>query len=271
MARAAEDPALGGLWVPDVLQNKVDVYRRGEQEPGDDDVLAAAKELDVAVVAYERAERRPRGVGARADPLLRQLAARRGVDVPTLILRWHADAGHAAIPRSRDAATSPRTPDALSRARAPLAPAERAAIDAIPHLVAGPRNRPATADDPESEAGLGGLRSGGRSRRVCRTSRPHTAQGPPVYAACGSAARGGVDVGRSSADARDRRASAAARAGAAAPAARASLRRDASPTPRASARRLALSEARSRRTAGRRRGSAAPRAGNGGSAPRRGS
>ena len=48
----AEDPALGGLWLPDALQNKVDVYRRGEQEPGEDDVLAAAKELDIAAVAY---------------------------------------------------------------------------------------------------------------------------------------------------------------------------------------------------------------------------
>ena len=53
---------------------------------------------------------------------------------------------HAAIPRSRDAAHVAENLDALSRAREPLAPAERAAIDAIPHLVAGPRNRPATAD-----------------------------------------------------------------------------------------------------------------------------
>jgi 2,5-diketo-D-gluconate reductase A len=142
----AEDPALGGIWVPDALQNKVDVYRRGEQEPGEDDVLAAAKELDIAVVAYSSLSGWPRGVGARADPLLRQLAARRGVDVPTLILRWHVDAGHAAIPRSRDAGHVAENLDALSRAREPLAPAERAAIDAIPHLVAGPRNRPATAD-----------------------------------------------------------------------------------------------------------------------------
>ena len=142
----AEDPALGGIWVPDVLQNKVDVYRRGEQEPGEDDVLAAAKELDIAVVAYSSLSGWPRGVGARADPLLRQLAARRGVDVPTLILRWHVDSGHAAIPRSRDAGHVAENLDALARAREPLAPAERAAIDAIPHLVAGPRNRPATAD-----------------------------------------------------------------------------------------------------------------------------
>ena len=40
----AEDPALGGLWLPDALQNKVDVYRRGEQEPGEDDVAVCADE-----------------------------------------------------------------------------------------------------------------------------------------------------------------------------------------------------------------------------------
>ena len=83
----AEDPALGGLWLPDALQTKVDVYRRGEQEPGEDDVLAAAKELDIAVVAYSSLSGWPRGVGARADPLLRQLAARRGVGLATRIRR----------------------------------------------------------------------------------------------------------------------------------------------------------------------------------------
>ena len=81
MRDGVDGGALGGLWLPDALQNKVDVYRRGEQEPGEDDVLAAAKELDIAVVAYSSLSGWPRGVGARADPLLRQLAARRGVDV----------------------------------------------------------------------------------------------------------------------------------------------------------------------------------------------
>ena len=128
------------------IRTQVDVYRRGEQSPADDDVLATAKDLGIAVVAYSSLSGWPRGVGARADPLLRQLAARRGVDVPTLILQWHVDAGHAAIPRSRDAAHVAANLDALARSREPLAPAERAAIDALPHLVAGPSNRPATAD-----------------------------------------------------------------------------------------------------------------------------
>ena len=65
-------------------------YRRGDQSPGGEDVLKVCDELDVAVVGYSTLSGWPHGVGARADPFLRQLAARRGTDVPTLLARWLA-------------------------------------------------------------------------------------------------------------------------------------------------------------------------------------
>ena len=92
---------------------------------------------------------------------LHESALRRHVEGPLLTsveralrrripISVHFCAGHAC-----DAAHVAENLDALSRAREPLAPAERAAIDAIPHLVAGPRNRPTTAD-------AFGLRGGAR-------------------------------------------------------------------------------------------------------------
>ena len=48
-------------------------------------MLATAKDLGIAVVAYSSLSGWPRGVGARADPLLRQLAARRGVKESVLL------------------------------------------------------------------------------------------------------------------------------------------------------------------------------------------
>ena len=201
----AEDPALGGLWLPDVIQNKVDVYRRGEQEPGKDDVLAAAKELDIAVRRLRAPERLAAGVGARADPLLRQLAARRGVDVPTLILRWHVDAGHAAIRGRATRATSPRTrtrsPARASRG-ARRARRHRPSRTSSPARATGRRRR--TPSGPRR--GSAGLASAaGRGAALARRMAGTRHRVRPVYALTSSARACAASMSwKLSTDARDR-------------------------------------------------------------------
>ena len=133
----AADPDLGGVAMPDALQNKYDVYRRGDQrdDGSSEDVLVAAADLGVAVVAYSTLSGWPFGFGALGDPLLAQIAATRKTSVATLVHRWALDRGAAIIPRSSSPANV-RENLGAPPALAALTPAERAAIDALPHLVA---------------------------------------------------------------------------------------------------------------------------------------
>ena len=136
----AEDPALGGLWLPDVLQNKVDVYRRGEQEPGEDDVLAAAKSSTSpsSPTAPERLAARRRARGPAPAPA-RRAARRRRADADPALARRRGPRGDPAVAR----APLPRTRTRLQRARRGARRARRHRRH--PRLVAGPRNWPATA------------------------------------------------------------------------------------------------------------------------------
>jgi len=141
----AADEGLGGLRMPDVVQNKLDAYRRGSQQAaGGEDVLAVCAELGLAVVGYSALSGWPYGVGALGDPLLRQLAARRGEDVAALVNRWVVDSGRAGIPRSSRAEHVVANLMVLDSP--PLLPAELGVFDAIPHLVAFDLNRARTPD-----------------------------------------------------------------------------------------------------------------------------
>ena len=147
----AKDPALGGLWLPDVIQNKVDVYRRGEQEWRGRRARRRQRARHRRVAYSLAADTRLR---ARADPLLRQLAARRGVDVPTLILRWHVDAGHCGDPAARATRAVGESGRALPRARAaapPSAPPSTPSRTSSPARATGRRRRLL----PPCESGLG--------------------------------------------------------------------------------------------------------------------
>ena len=146
----ADDPDLGGRRMPDVLQNKFDPYRRGDQQPAsarpEDDVLAACADLGLALVAYSALSGWPFGFGALSDPLLDQIATARGVDVPALVTRWVLDSGHAAIPRSSSPAHVAANLGVLAAVPEPLSAAELAAIDGLAHLVAFDRNVATTPD-----------------------------------------------------------------------------------------------------------------------------
>ncbi|KAK7239960.1 alcohol dehydrogenase [Aureococcus anophagefferens] len=143
----ANDADLGGLRMPDVVQNKFDPYRRGDQSPAErDDVVGLCATLGVAVVAYSQLSGWPFGVGALADPLLAQIAAANGASVASVVSKWVLDAGHAAIPRSSNASHVRANLAVLDAWPAPLAPAERAAIDGLNHLVAFRENVAAGPD-----------------------------------------------------------------------------------------------------------------------------
>ncbi|KAH8075312.1 oxidoreductase [Aureococcus anophagefferens] len=143
----ANDADLGGLRMPDVVQNKFDPYRCGDQSPAErDDVVGLCATLGVAVVAYSQLSGWPFGVGALADPLLAQIAAANGASVASVVSKWVLDAGHAAIPRSSNASHVRANLAVLDAWPAPLAPAERAAIDGLNHLVAFRENVAAGPD-----------------------------------------------------------------------------------------------------------------------------
>mmetsp|Transcript_23124 Transcript_23124/g.27818 ORF Transcript_23124/g.27818 Transcript_23124/m.27818 type:complete len:249 (+) Transcript_23124:213-959(+) len=99
----ALDTRLGGLFMPDVVQNKFDIYRRGEQLSfqGDGDPLSALRDLNMTLVAYSTLSGWPFGFGALGDPFVHQLAAFFKVSPSTLLLRWALANGHAIIPRSK--------------------------------------------------------------------------------------------------------------------------------------------------------------------------
>ena len=143
----ASDADLGGLRMPDVVQNKFDPYRRGDQSPAErDDVVGLCATLGVTVVAYSQLSGWPFGVGALADPLLAQIAAANGASVASVVAKWVLDSGHAAIPRSSNAGHVRANLAVLDAWPAPLAPAERAAIDGLNHLVAFRENVAAGPD-----------------------------------------------------------------------------------------------------------------------------
>ena len=146
----ANDADLGGLRMPDVVQNKFDPYRRGDQSPQSpaerDDVVGLCATLGVTVVAYSQLSGWPFGVGALADPLLAQIAAANGASVASVVAKWVLDSGHAAIPRSSNAGHVRANLAVLDAWPAPLAPAERAAIDGLNHLVAFRENVAAGPD-----------------------------------------------------------------------------------------------------------------------------
>ncbi|KAJ1452631.1 NADP-dependent oxidoreductase domain-containing protein [Pelagophyceae sp. CCMP2097] len=124
------DPQLGGLELPDVLQNKFDPYRAGTQRPDGEDVEKACKELGILLVAYSTLSGWPFGAaGALSDPFIAQLAARYGAEPAQVLLRWAVDRGHAVIPRSSDAAHVRLNGNALEAATPP-SPAEKTRVAA---------------------------------------------------------------------------------------------------------------------------------------------
>ncbi|KAH8051250.1 oxidoreductase [Aureococcus anophagefferens] len=170
----ANDADLGGLRMPDVVQNKFDPYRRGDQSPAErDDVVGLCATLGVAVVAYSQLSGWPFGVGALADPLLAQIAAANGASVASVVSKWVLDAGHAAIPRSSNASHVRANLAVLDAWPAPLAPAERAAIDGLNHLVAF---REDVAAGPDA-LGVKAAKPGGRATTVAPGPRASSSNG----------------------------------------------------------------------------------------------
>lgn len=137
----ASDPGLGGLKMPDVLQNKFDPYRPGEQvttSPGDP--LVPLNEYGMTLVAYSTLSGWPRGLGGLDDPIVAQLANRRGWSPASLLLRWALDSGHAVIPRSK---TPKRIVENLKVFYLPqLEQHELDTLNSIVRLVASSRNEP---------------------------------------------------------------------------------------------------------------------------------
>lgn len=138
----AADPKLGGLHMPDVLQNKFDPYRPGEQVSlhNDGSPLAAIADLDVRLVAYSTLSGWPFGLGALVDPIVAQLAERRGWTPAQFLLRWALDSGAAVIPRSK---TPERVRQNLDVVFLPaLDQHELDVVNSIARLVASDRNDP---------------------------------------------------------------------------------------------------------------------------------
>ena len=137
------DPHLGQLHMPEVLQNKFDPFRHGEQNsrPGDGDPVLLAKQSNIAVVAYSSLSGWPFGFGALADPIVNQLAVHSNVTPATLVLRWVLASGNAIIPRSKDSIHVRRNLDVLTDLPV-LPPAAKDVLDGLVFLAAHASNHP---------------------------------------------------------------------------------------------------------------------------------
>ncbi|KAJ8612921.1 hypothetical protein CTAYLR_006193 [Chrysophaeum taylorii] len=133
--------------VPDVVQNKFDPYRPGQQTGRPGDPLEVIRRANATLVAYSTLSGWPFGVGALGDPIVKQIANRRGVSPATLLLRWVLDLGHAIIPRSKSRA---RVHENLNvYYEPPLDPDEIYALSSIARLTASPRYHP-PPDTPDA-------------------------------------------------------------------------------------------------------------------------
>lgn len=138
----ATDPKLGGFKMPDVLQNKYDLYHPGEQisRLGDGHPLDALYDFNMTLVAYSTLSGWPFGPCALHDPIVSQLANRRNITNAQLLLRWAIDMGHAVIPRSKSPSRIIENLDVAFLP--PLHQHELDTLNSIARLVASPRNDP---------------------------------------------------------------------------------------------------------------------------------
>lgn len=127
---------------PMVVQNKLDVYHVGKQlDNRGDNIAKYARDNNVLVVAYSTFSGYPFAMKPADDPVVREVAAARGITPSQVLLKWALQKGFAVIPRSVDPARLKENFDAL--ALPPLRQKDLRLLDTLQYLVSSPVSIPA--------------------------------------------------------------------------------------------------------------------------------